>query len=77
MGLKNKKARITLIECVKCTGKFKSIALIGEAPAPVCFRGLVELRVKFNSQNKAWMEARTSAKWLADLRAKWAAFSAQ
>lgn len=35
MGLQSEKARITLIVCVTSTGRFKSIAFIGKASAPV------------------------------------------
>ena len=71
------KACTTLIICINATGTFKSISVIGKAAEPVCFRGVQQLPLRYYSQKNAWMDSTVYAKWLADLSADWAAFTAQ
>lgn len=76
-AMQTAKARITLIVCINATGTFKSISVIGKAAEPVCFRGVQQLPLRYYSQKNAWMDSTVYAKWLADLSADWAAFTAQ
>ena len=73
--LQRAKARITLIITVNATGTFKSIAVIGKAAQPVCFRGNSDLPVRYYSQRKGWMDSTVYAKWLTDLSDEWATFT--
>ena len=73
--LQRDKARVTLVICVNSTGTFTSIAVIGKAAQPVCFRGQTDLPVRYYSQKKAWMDSTVYAKWLADPSEDWGAFT--
>jgi len=65
--LRRAKARITLIITVNATETFKSIAVIGKAAQPVCFRGNSDLPERYYSQRKGWMDSTVYAEWLTDL----------
>jgi len=75
--LKRAKARVTLVICVNATGTFKSIAVLGKAAQPVCFRGHTDLPVRYYSRKKRWMDSTVYAKWLADLSEDWGAFASR
>jgi len=70
-------ARVTLVICVNATGTFKSIAVIGKAAKPVCFRGQTDLPVRCYSQKRGWMDSSVYAKWLADLSEDWGAITSR
>jgi len=69
------KTQITLIITINATGIFKSIAVIGKAAQPVCFRGNSDLPVRYYSQRKGWMDSTVYAKWLTDLSDDGATFT--
>ena len=75
--LQRAQARVTLVICVNATGTFKSIAVIGKAAQPVCFRGQTNLPVRYYSQKQGWKVSSVYAKWLADLSEDWGAFTSR